>query len=454
MAEHKDGPSGCPLAAVDRRLEDAHRLWHEAEASCFDPDAFRLKSQLAIQTLRSITFVLQNQKRRIPDFDAWYGGWQDRLRADPLMRWLVDARNKIEKQGDLEAKSFVKAEIIASHLDEGPRMEVPAHLFESPEAIFRRIPAGAVAEHVSAHGTLKVERRWVEVGLPDHELLDALSIAYGRISELVADAHRQMGLHGPRSINEKTGERFDAATLGWRMPCMIGHDQRRALLLSLADGSRLSFEHVTKNVDLEEAKKNAERYGPSAVQAFRPATSNEEVAENLFNTVRTVFLRDGYHVSMLVLLKNFRPVKMFETRTENRGQKYVLMRHLATEAVRYGADAAISIGEAWIAPLAEIKGYEGVSEVPTRKEVVGLVLVSKDGEPIQHTAMIEREGTIVSLGETFTTRGQPVWEFAPFYQAWGRPIPQSWTMGFHDAVAARATDCVPPHAAGAESSNG
>src|SRR5436190_24073343 len=139
MIEHKEGSSGCPLAAVDRRLADAHRLWHEAHAAYFDPDAFRLKSQLAVQTLRQITFILQNQKRRIPSFETWYGGWQERLRADPLLRWLVAARNKVEKQGDLEAESFVKAEIIASHVDEGPQLEVPARLFEGPEALLNRI---------------------------------------------------------------------------------------------------------------------------------------------------------------------------------------------------------------------------------------------------------------------------------------------------------------------------
>jgi hypothetical protein len=52
-----------------------------------------------------------------------------------------------EKEGDLEADSFVKAEIIASHLDEGPQMEVPARLFEGPEALLRRIPAGAIQDH-------------------------------------------------------------------------------------------------------------------------------------------------------------------------------------------------------------------------------------------------------------------------------------------------------------------
>jgi hypothetical protein len=460
MIEHKDGPSGCPLAAVDRRLDDAHRLWHEAEAAYFGPDAFRLRSQLAIQTLRSITFILQNQKRRIPGFDEWYGTkdrdglWQKRLRDIPLMRWLVEARNKIEKQGDLEAESFVRAEIIASHLDNGPRVEVPARLFEGPEVLLRRIPAGAVAEHVRAHGTLKIERRWVESDLPEFELLDALATAYGHLSELVADAHRQMGLASPRTENHETGERFDAATLGWRLPCMIGHDQPRALLLSLSDGSRISFESKHHEIDLTGAEeKFIDRYGAGGIEVLRNTFSGggEGVPKNLFDAARTFFLRDGYHLPFLFLLRDYKPVKILVTPTENRTQKYLQMRHLAAEAVRYGADAAISIGEAWMAPLAEIKGYQSPSEVPTRKEALGLVMVGKSGEPVQYMAMIEREGENVSLGETFVTRGQPVWEFAPFYQAWGRPIPESWTAGFHDAVTDRAPNKVPPEGAGSKS---
>jgi hypothetical protein len=126
------------------------------------------------------------------------------------------------------------------------------------------------------------------------------------------------------------------------------------------------------------------------------------------------------------------------------------MRHLVAEVVRYGADAAISIGEAWMAPLAEIKGYQSPSEVPTRKETLGLVMVGKSGEPVQYMAMIERDGENVSLGETFVTRGQPVWEFAPFYQAWGRPIPESWTAGFYYMATGCAPNKVPPEGAHAE----
>src|SRR6266852_625629 len=101
----KQSPAGA-LAKVDRRLEDVHEQWHQAEKEYFNPEQFRIAIQSAIQTLRTVTFILQKHKKQIPEFEKWYGAWQERFRADPLMKWMHDARNKIEKEGDLETHSF------------------------------------------------------------------------------------------------------------------------------------------------------------------------------------------------------------------------------------------------------------------------------------------------------------------------------------------------------------
>ena len=162
-AEHENH---CPLSAVDRRLGDLHRHWHEAERGYFEPDSFRIAIQTAIQTLRTVTFIVQSNKRLFRNFDPWYSSWQDRLRADPLMRWMVDARNKIEKQGDLDAHSFVRAEIVASYYDEGPRIEVPAELFQNPAELISSIPTGALRKHVLKDGILRIQRRWVAYFAP------------------------------------------------------------------------------------------------------------------------------------------------------------------------------------------------------------------------------------------------------------------------------------------------
>lgn len=50
---------------------------------------------------RSVTFVLQNLRSVAPNFDDWYVPLQEEMKADPLMRYFVEARNELEKQGKL-----------------------------------------------------------------------------------------------------------------------------------------------------------------------------------------------------------------------------------------------------------------------------------------------------------------------------------------------------------------
>lgn len=56
---------------------------------------------------RSVTFVLQNLRSVVgtAEFDAWYAPHQDEMKASPLMRYFVDARNALEKQGRLNVGS-------------------------------------------------------------------------------------------------------------------------------------------------------------------------------------------------------------------------------------------------------------------------------------------------------------------------------------------------------------
>lgn len=53
---------------------------------------------------RSTTFVIQNLKSVVgtAEFDSWYAPHQDRMKADPVMRYFVEARNNLEKQGRLD----------------------------------------------------------------------------------------------------------------------------------------------------------------------------------------------------------------------------------------------------------------------------------------------------------------------------------------------------------------
>lgn len=76
-----------------RRLFDAQTQWHSAMESYFDPNKFRISVNACIQELRNVTFVLQNNKQGIENFDDWYNPWQDKMRKNQSLKWLVSARN-------------------------------------------------------------------------------------------------------------------------------------------------------------------------------------------------------------------------------------------------------------------------------------------------------------------------------------------------------------------------
>jgi hypothetical protein len=420
-------PSSCPLNAVDRRLDDLHQQWHQAENAYFSPQKFRVGIQAAIQTARTVSFILQSHKRIIPNFDAWYTAWQARMREDQLMRWMVDARNKIEKQGDLEAHSFVRAEVVASYLEEGFRIELPAELFDAPWKLLKKIPEGDIGEHMKKHGTLKVERRWVENTLPEYELLDAVALAYGKLSQLVDDAHRQLGLDVPVKTDTGSGEQFEAETLQGRLPCMIGHSDKRARSFSVATGRPVELEHQHLDVDVSSASESAKRYGLSPGEVFGTDPTNEEsILNGLFETARKMFLKDERHIFLVILFRRQKPVRFLEMRPEDHAQKYLMFRDLANEVIKVGADAVIAISEAWMAPVDPQKPLLRAEDSPAREEALTATLVRREGTPLHVAAKIHRDDKAVYLDETRVVRDPPLFTFAPVYKVWGRSIPDHW----------------------------
>ncbi|MGR6431061.1 hypothetical protein ACU5AY_09095 [Rhizobium sp. PAMB 3174] len=425
--KHTDG---CPLEPVHKRLEDLHHQWHLAQNAYFDPEAFRMAIQTAIQTSRTVSFILQNNKRVIPDFDNWYMKWQNEFRSIPLMKWMVDARNKIEKQGDLEAHSFIRAEIVASHLNEGPVVQVPAELFDAPWKLVKSIPDSELGNHIKKDGVLRIQRRWIENTLPDFELLDAVAIAYGHLSRLLDDAHRQIGLPVPEHRNVETGELYDAEAMQGRLPCMIGHGDLRSLDVWLANGTAVEFDRIERKIDREDliaqADRFTERYGLEPKDIFGGSDSAEATLDALFKTARVMLEKDGGHITIMFYFKGKAMLHMTELRPAEHGQKYLMMRNAAHDLVRKGADTVILIGEVWSAPYSPSNPYRRAVDAPEREEWLVANLVRKTGEPIQLSArMVRKEGRI-TLDATQEQRGGAHFLFAPFYEAWGREIPTEW----------------------------
>jgi hypothetical protein len=65
---------------------------------------------------RSVTFVLQNLRSVVEggNFDRWYEPKQEKMKADPLMRYFVEARNEILKQGKIKVSTSGRVESFSS----------------------------------------------------------------------------------------------------------------------------------------------------------------------------------------------------------------------------------------------------------------------------------------------------------------------------------------------------
>jgi hypothetical protein len=275
-----------------------------------------------------------------------------------------------------------------------------------------------------------VQRRWVENTLPDYELLDAVAIAYGRVAELVHDAHRQAGLPPTDTTDTSTGEVYGEELRAGRLPCMIGHAERRSIDVSLATGEPVEFETVTKTVSVKEAREKApgleERYGVPPGEVYGHGETAEDRARAIFETARAMFLKDGYHVTVAFLLRATMPVRITELRFRDQADKYLLMRKMADDVVKTGADAVVIVGEVWAAKADYAKPYMRAADAPDRQELLAATLVSRDGEPLHLAARIVRAGDKVQLEASTEDRGGSHFQFAPIYAAWGKPVPEAW----------------------------
>jgi hypothetical protein len=223
----------CPLPKTHTRLHQVHEHWHRVAADYGDPDDFVTSLNAALVALRSVSFILNKEKSAIPDFEAWYVPHMERYQEDEVMRWLRDARNFVEKQGDLELHSRARVSLLGGP-GEPPEADITVDPLLSQQEIAEWL-APRFPKAASSGGLLGVERQWVAAKLPDHELLDALAYGYGVVAEVVWDAHRQcdvlMQTFGDEAHEDRPSRR---SQLGGRLSCMVAHAKRRTAYVHLA----------------------------------------------------------------------------------------------------------------------------------------------------------------------------------------------------------------------------
>lgn len=366
--------------------------WLEANRNYFVPEKFRLEMNACIQALRSVTFLLQKRKVDIPDFEAWYRRWQERLRADSLMKWSVEARNRIVKEGDLKLYSVLRVSIVGSYLEhEVPYLQYLASPKLTSEKIFKDIPKLNIPPEVIKNSYLHLERRWVVNDLPNQELLSCLSYCWGFLAKLLSDV--------PSADAAENSFKLDGVP-----PCMIDDEELRSLWIKLSSGDAIEFISEPVKLNPEEGPALIERYELERLKPMSLEKSSlREIAYWYFNQAKVVLIKDGYHSLIVILILPSNSLHMMQLVPEDQADKYRLWRHVATEIKRTKARALIAISEAWTATVDPTGPYQHAAEVPDRGEALHLIAASQSGDGLVLSAPFQRlEGRVEIASEEET----------------------------------------------------
>jgi hypothetical protein len=407
----------CPLPQSHGRLQQAHVLWHQALVAYDKEPAFRANLNSLIEALRNTTFMLQAEKHVIPEFQTWYEEWRTRMKADAVLPWLVDARTRVVHQSDLETLSTARGVVHTNLSLASIEIDLPPLL---PTEVACQLMAETLPEPFASDRrslVLSVERRWTVPELNGRELLDALGHAYAFLSNLIRDAHRQIGVGLDVRDSHDSRQTPDA-----RLECMVTTAEVRTVRLSLEDNRWLQPEIMRVPDDPLARLEAAKRYG------LRNATPlpQEPIprAEALLDLAKRMLVRDKAHVRVM-FMRTSNGWQLVEIQAVDRAEKYALMRSIAELVRRMGADAIIEVGEAWLRFEPADVNVPPEND-PKKEEVLFVNVACADGTLRQYVTPFSRNifGRI-KLGETFTLdaeTGQPTY-YAPILEAWSLPLP-------------------------------
>jgi hypothetical protein len=354
----------------ERRLRDLAQLLSNCGETYFSPDRFRQNINQFLQTSRTVTFIIQKNKGSIPEFDSWYKGavlqpWQ----ADPVMSWAKDARNVIEKEGDLEMYSTLQVAVLYSYeSDEDMIIEVTRReLLQASIEQLLKIALNKLPPEILVSAILKTQRKWVANTLPGRELIQALTYVYSQLYEVCSGLAAHLESELDSSVPHPTD--FDPNS----------NDIARVRFMKL----RQRGVGQNKSVRLK-ADKNFK--APPALQKLKndfdampkPASLADVVSRHA-KMAQATFEQHASHIPMLALYdKNWRHIDFLSTAFSDQSEKYIFWRNAADRAFYLKAYAMVWTSESWIRDLKD-SNNRPISELPIIGEQLHVVAVDASG---------------------------------------------------------------------------
>ena len=330
------------------------------------------------------------------------------------MRWLVEARNSVEKQGDLDLRSTARVSVVASWLP-APIAEFEVPPLISAAQIAASVDTSHIPDDVRKHGYLLVERQWVTKSLPDRELLEGIAHCIGRIDAVVQDAHDHYCEQPAATESTAARSLRDICRRWWQLGSL---DLLRSTWSPASSlGSRVLRPDLSSAIDADVE----ERYGRFWEATPKPPGRAVDQAQVYHEWGKTFLKRDGNHAPFVWLFKEGKPVLMGQMFPEDQQDKMLMMERIAGEVERLSADAIIVSTEAWMAlavPDNDDRRRLRAGERDDRMEAFVTEAVQRDGLSVNLTTMFVRESEGIVFAQTQTDFERPALTFEPILRVW------------------------------------
>jgi hypothetical protein len=465
--EHRRCPPKCILDSVESRLREAHRRWHDSADAYQSPEDFRDNVSSAIQALRNVTFNLQKQKSNIPGFDEWYKKEQDSMRSDSVLRWVVESRNIIVKEADLDTKSEFFFSVVSDYADEAQSIgqeqltweELPsvdpsivtqstveAPVYRTAAEVMDVLDSLDLPLSVRQSTSVVFERQWIDSGMPQHEILTLLAHAYGRLNDVVSRCHTLLGMElvqiAASRISEEDSEQeismeaLASLPMKGRLPCMVSTLHYRTSRFRLSDRTEVT-EYRNWNVPYDPGMARA--VAESGIYGIAPEYPSELIGVSLQkNAELEVLLKYLSKMARLILQSGqehgwfshyyrggHRMNSMVHVAMDKQG-KHVIATAVARRALELNADVVVMISEAWTSPLTPTLdgAYIPPSLHEDRSEVLAIDILAKSGARASGlvpftTLRGEPPHRQVEIGDFIEQDSTLTGLFAPTMAAWG-----------------------------------
>lgn len=408
----------CPLAPTEQRLSDCLSLWLETKNNYFDPNSFRISLNNCIQTMRNVTFVLQKARPQFNNFDGWYGGWQNRMRKDNIMRWLVEARNVVVKEGDLSTSSKLRLAVVETWFAP-PYIEIDVPPFIETKGFIKFLAKNNPNNLDLKVGLLRAERRWIDEQLKECELLEALSHVFIVLSDLLLDAYEN--LYYQENLLKCPWYAHQNLCKGQYIDCMKAQEWDRTIWLDLNTGETLqSVDFPVRKIDDKTVKKHYPDLWQRTGQRKKPKDLKEE-ADILFEDAKTILITDGFHIPIVIEgypdgHRDIRALQMLD-----RTEKHLAIRKLAADVERSGATSIILIGEVWVSGTEDYRLTPVGIENATLREALQLIAANAEGETYAKRVFFAKdENGKVGLGKEFSFSHGEINILRPVKEVWNR----------------------------------